>query len=311
MFRPYLAIFGLFLSVGASTAQIVVTVSDYPRYGTDLSPTQTEEVRSFARAIVGALYAGQSVSVSIFGNADFDAQGQAFEIRVSQDRANSADQALHTLLAEEAAKVGLPAATIQGVQTQVFANGTAKPVFAQPANEDERRANRRVDFVTTTVRPTPPVQQSVFGRCKNTMATGGQPGPTRRLTCMCNKFAQGPVKDTTYDFAASRQIPGSAGMPSLSPADWDVAIRSIVQHQRENINRASTSGQRDDDFRSALLSIDDSIGLNINNFQSQATGGAAQGVFDRLILTDITNRMADQNHVYSCYAGYSRLHHDQ
>ena len=128
---------------------------------------------------------------------------------------------------------------------------------------------------------------------------------------MCDKLAQGTVKDTTYDFAAGRRIPGSAGMPNLSPSDWETAIRSIVIHQRKNIDQASTDGQSDDDFRRGLLAVDDSIGLNIDNYRSQETGGAAQGLFDRVILTDITNRMADQNHVYSCYAGYSRLQHDQ
>ncbi len=311
MFRLFLAVFGLLLSVGASTAQVVVTVSDYPRYGTNLSPSQTAEIRTFARAIVGALLAGQGVSVSVFGNADFDAQGRDFEIKVSQDRANSADQALHMLLAEEGAVAGLSIEKIQSVQTLVFANGTAKPVYPSPANEDQRKANRRVDFVTTALQPIPPIQQSVFERCKNTVATNTKPGPARRLTCMCNKLAQSAAKDTTYDFAASRRIPGSAGMPNLSPADWDAAVRSIVLHQRKNINQVSTDGQSEDDFRRGLLSIDDSIGLNINNFQSQAAGGTAQGIFDLVILTDITKRMADQDHVYSCYAGYSRLKHDQ
>src|SRR5262249_1638480 len=129
-------------------ADLVATVSDYPRYGTALSAEQTQEIRIFARAIVGALIAGQGVSVSVYGNADFDAQGHEFEMKVSQERAESADKALHALLIEEGARAGLSPAKIQTVQTMVIANGTAKPVFARPANEDQRRANRRVEFVT-------------------------------------------------------------------------------------------------------------------------------------------------------------------
>lgn len=311
MFRICFAIIALLFSINSSSAQVVVTISDYPRYGTGLSPAQTLELRAFAKAIVLALRTGQSVSVSVVGHADFDAQGRDFEIAVSRDRANAADKTLHTLLVEEGANAGLPADKMQSVQTLVFANGTATPVYSNPASEEQRRANRRVDFVTTATAPTPPVTPSAFERCKNTIAAGAKPGPTRRLTCMCGKLAQATTRDTTYDFAASRRIPGSAGMPNLSPAEWETAIRSIVLHERREIGQASTDGRSDDDFRRGLVAIDDTIGRNIDNFQSQATGGAAQGLFDRVVLADITNRMADQNHVYSCYAGYSRLQHDQ
>jgi hypothetical protein len=310
MIRYFFALFVMILSANAN-AQVVVTVSDYPRHATTLSQTQQDSVRQFARAIVGALIAGQDVNVSVHGHADFDALGRDFELKVSRERAENALNLLRQLITEEGAT--LPPARLQSVQILAVGNGTLKPVFPRPKNESERKANRRVDFITTVVAPTPPVPQSVFERCRKTIAAGAPPGPTRRMTCLCTKLEQAVprVQDTTYDFAASRRIPGSAGFPNMTPAQWDVAIRSIAIHQRQDLKQASANAATDADFHRQLLNIDDMIGLNINNFQNTATGGKAQGVFDRLMLADITGRMADPNHVYSCYAGYSRVRHDQ
>jgi hypothetical protein len=61
----------------------------------------------------------------------------------------------------------------------------------------------------------------------------------------------------------------------------------------------------------AVLTLDDTVGRNINDFSSQQNAGDATGLFHRLIIADIQARMADPNHAYSWYAGYSRATHDR
>src|SRR5262245_8738283 len=296
----------LFLPVFAN-ADGVFTILNYPRYGTALDATQSEELRRFAKAIVGALTAGRDVSVSVYGHADFDAKGRDFETQVSRDRAAAAEAELRNLLSEEAAKAALPAARMLGVQLVVFGNGTLNPVFRHPSGPDEqkqRMANRRVEFVWSVATLPAPVKQTVFDRCRSAIASGAAPGPTRRMTCACSKLQQPTprVKDFTYDFKASRSIPGSAGLPqNLTPEQWDAAMRALIVHLRPEIQRTSNSSASDRDFKDALVAIDDKVGRSIDEFQMQEAGGAAQGAFDKIVLTAIREHMADPNHVYSCY----------
>src|SRR5689334_11462496 len=93
----------------------VVTIQDYPRYGTNPSPTQIAELRPFAAALVGALIVGAQVDISIYGYADFDAKGFEFETEVSQQRAQAAKATLAGLIREEAAKVNLAEARVNAL----------------------------------------------------------------------------------------------------------------------------------------------------------------------------------------------------
>jgi len=77
--------------------------------------------------------------------------------------------------------------------------------------------------------------------------------------------------------------------------------RGFMQFVRPQIG--STSGS-DADVRASLFAIDDSIGRNLNDFITQADQGA--GLFERTVSVDIVKRMQDPNHIYACYAGYSR-----
>ena len=312
MWKWYFALL-LVILPAQSNAQVVFTISDYPRYGTALDTTQRKGLRKFARAVVGALITGQDVTITVNGHADFDAQGHDFEMKVSTEKAQAAEQALRSLLNEEGAKAGVSSQRLQSVSLLSVGNGTSRPIFPHPKTLDERKANRRVDFVTTTILPQPPVQQSVFERCRKAIGLGATPGVTRRLTCACNKLEQQSprAQDSTYDFRASRNIPGSAGFPNMTPAQWDLAIRSIVRHYRQDLSSASSNSPTDKDFNTALQAIDDSVGRSISDFAAQENAGAAQGIFDRIALNDIRARMADPQHIYSCYAGYSRQTHDQ
>lgn len=309
--RSFSFILGLFVLTPVHGQNVpAVTIADYPRYGTELSPAQREELRRVATAIAGTLLTGAEVNVSVFGHADFDAKGRAFETDVSRERALGAETALRALVQEESAKVGLPVSRLQSIHYTVMGLGTARPVFSQPRSEDERKANRRVDFVMTVSTPQPPVAESLFQRCVRLLTGGTPPGPVRRMTCACNKFLQQSprVQDSHYDFRATLQIPGTGGIPSLTPEQWDVAIRGMVLHMRQDIAKAS-DGFSDPDFANNLRTLDDTVGRNINDFHSQL-GGVETSLFHRVINADIQARMADPNHVYSCYAGYSRRNHD-
>ncbi len=245
------------------TAAITTTISDYPRYSTALNSSQTSELRAVATAVVGALLTGAEVSVSIYGHADFDAKGREFEIKVSTERAQAATASLTTLLKEEAAKVQLSDSRLQSIQYIVMGIGTSRPVYYKPANEEERKANRRVDFVWNVGSPPPAMPESVFDRC-NRVLTGATPsGPVRRMTCACTKFLQQSprVQDSHYDFRSHSSIPGSAGMPKLTPEQWDAAIKMLVRHMRQDIFKSS-DGFSDSEFVNNLLNLDDTVGQN-------------------------------------------------
>jgi hypothetical protein len=141
------------------------------------------------------------------------------------------------------------------------------------------------------------------------LAGSAPPGPVRRMTCACNKFIQQSprVLDSVYDFRARQQLPA---LGSLNPQDLATAVNSMVLHMRRDIT-SSNGGSSDRDFGNSLRTLDDTVGRNINDFISQQNGGAAMSVFDQLVVEDIQARMADPNHVYSCYAGYSRRDHDK
>jgi len=96
----------------------------------------------------------------------------------------------------------------------------------------------------------------------------------------------------------------------MTPQLWDVFIRSMVHHMKQDIS-AAAQGASDPQFAQSLLALDDTVGRNINDFRSQLNAGAATSLFDRAIVADILIRMADPSHVYSCYAGYSRSGHDK
>ncbi|HRI38258.1 MAG TPA: hypothetical protein PLO50_06865 [Nitrospira sp.] len=304
----FVAVFILSPAYGQNV--LFLSIDDYPRYGTEIKPAQREELRRVATGITGALVTGAEVNVSVIGHADFDAKGRDFEIDVSLKRASGAQVVLENLVKEESAKVGLPDSRLQSVHYNPLGLGTSRPIFSPPTTEKERMANRRVDFTFVVVPPLPVVSENSFTRCVKVLTGGTPPGPVRRMTCACNKFLQHSprVQDSNYDFRARQRLPALA---NLSAQDLAVAVSSMVLHMRQDIRGTADASRSDFEFASGLKSIDDTVGRNINDFASQMNAGAATSVFDRLVLADIQARMSDPNHVYSCYAGYSRRNHDQ
>jgi hypothetical protein len=183
--------------------------------------------------------------------------------------------------------------------------GTQRPVFPRPANEEQRKANRRVDLVFTTTPPPPPDPRAAFDICVQALAGATPPGPVRRMSCVCNKLLQQPppfIKDYVYDFQASLQARAGAGdMSQFTPAQMSALYRGFMQFVRPQIASVTGPGT---DVRAGLFAIDDAIGRNLNDFITQADQGA--GLFERTVSVDILKRMQDPNHIYACYAGYSR-----
>ena len=90
-------------------------------------------------------------------------------------------------------------------------------------------------------------------------------------------------------------------MSQFTPAQMSALYRAFMQFVRPQITSVAGS---DTDVRTGLFAIDDSIGRNLNDFITQADLGA--GLFERTVSVDIVERMQDPNHIYACYAGYSR-----
>ncbi|HET9474403.1 MAG TPA: hypothetical protein VFO82_10945, partial [Steroidobacteraceae bacterium] len=81
---------------------------------------------------------------------------------------------------------------------------------------------------------------------------------------------------------------------------------------RRDIAAAGNNNPDDQQFVGVLKQIDDNVGRSIFNFEKQVLeNAAAPDLFERVVNYDIGKRMQDPNHVYSCYARYSRRSHDQ
>jgi hypothetical protein len=125
------------------------------------------------------------------------------------------------------------------------------------------------------------------------------------MSCVCNKLLQPPppfIKDYVYDFrAAFLARAGGTDMSQFTPEQMRALYRDFMVFVRPQINSVSGS---DPDVRTGLFAIDDKIGSSLDSFISQASLGA--GPFEKTVSIDILKRMQDPNHIYSCYAGYSR-----
>jgi hypothetical protein len=298
----------LLLGHRAVAAGTSVTIADYPRYGTNvaaLDPRVQTDLRLFASGLVGAVLAGQSVDVTVIGHADFDAQGRAFEVGVSRERAAGAESALEAFFSQAADAALLPPDKRKLVRFSAIGVGTQRPVFAPPANEEQRKANRRVDLVFTTTPVPPPDPLAKYRECLRVLGSAGPPGPVRRMSCVCNKLLQPApaAKDYFYDFQAARQARAGAGaMSQFTPDQMSAFYRTFMLFTRHSI--AQISPASDADLTNGLIQLDDSIGRNLTDFLAQAEQGA--GPFEHSVSVDIVKRMQDPNHTYSCYAGYSR-----
>ncbi|MCU1349656.1 MAG: hypothetical protein JWO56_2686 [Acidobacteria bacterium] len=299
----------LFLAnLGVARGQNSVTISDYPAHATSvasLDPDKQQIFRAFASGLVGAASTGVSVDVMIIGHADFDAQGRAFEITVSRNRASSAEQAIETFFNQAADAAALPVDRRRLVRISTLGVGTQRPVNPRPVNEEQRKANRRVELVFITTPPPPPDPRAKFENCVRVLAGAAPPGPARRMSCVCSKLLQQPppfVKDYVYNFHAALLARAGAGdMSQFTTEQMSALYRGFMLFVRHQIDSVSGS---DPDVRAGLFSIDDSIGSDLDQFISQAELGA--GPFEKIVSIDILKRMQDPNHIYACYAGYSR-----
>jgi hypothetical protein len=146
-FRISAAICAFLMFAPASLAQGMcknwgdpIVIDNYPRYGTNLTPAQTEMLRMAAERFVTVYMATEGSAYAWFdGHADFDAKGRAFERQVSRDRLRSAMKAFKDLAKE------IMIINYEGERSlQGCAWGTEQPVHPRPRNEQERAQNRRV-----------------------------------------------------------------------------------------------------------------------------------------------------------------------
>jgi hypothetical protein len=142
------------LTVGVARAQLqgasgFTTISDYPALATRVQPEQLAAIRTVARNVVLTASTSSAVLVEVVGHADFDSRGRAFEMAVSVDRAKNAAAILLADIQTELALQQQPTYVRDRITVTQAASGTNFALFRRPKNEQERRANRRVDFVHT------------------------------------------------------------------------------------------------------------------------------------------------------------------
>jgi hypothetical protein len=293
-----------------------ITLDNFPRHATtleSLEPSQVDLLGAMALAIVGALTTQKIVTIRISGFADRDPQGRNFEDAVSVERAQSAQIFLWAKIEQHANVIMRDSRLLRHLSVSVEGFGSNARVFTNPSNEDERRANRRV-IVSAEVAPLPPIPlDQVVNECDNVANRIQTPGPRRRLRCLLDKVRSPNVIDGYFDFRSLMSIPGSAGWPrELTQEQLAIAAKATTVHVIAKLRsiQGSNAGNAAD-LESALRELDDTIGRNINDFESQLVGGSGTGLLHRTYLASIGGLQQNPRAILSCYAGYARVRRDQ
>lgn len=294
-----------------------IIIPDYPRYATsvtDLAPHLIADMKDIARRIVNELLANNSVNVIVEGFADFDAKGRDFEQQVSIDRAIGA----RTFLVDEVHRIGqaagLSATVLKRFSVQSAGFGSRRPTVRYPANEDDRKQNRRVHIVWDTAPvPSQDVQpfDQILDRAQRAVEQVQRPGPKRRLTCLVGKLRDSRAADGYFSYDALKAFPGSAGWPAMNSPQFDEMVKATTVHVRPQLRTIAAAARNEAEMATHLENLDDNIGRNIFNFEQQLVGDSSTGVLMRTFNATIGRLQLDPNSILSCYSGYARIRHDQ
>ena len=289
-------------------AQASITIANYPRYATDLNALDAAaqaKLQAFATALVGAATTHQGVDVSTLGHADFDAQGRAFEVAVSRDRAANAESALESIFNRTADVALLTPERRALVRFATVGVGTLRPMVTQPVNETQRLENRRVEIVFSVAPAPSAIPRERFENCAAVLAGAAPADRAHRMTCVCNQLLQSPaVKDYFYESRAARQARASAGdLRQYTPGQLSEFYRGFMFSTSRRI--ADIPASSESDLVAGLGAVDESITRSISEFLAQAAGREA-GAYEHSVAADIERRTRDPHHIYSCYADYFR-----
>lgn len=291
-------------------AQQSITIANYPQHVTELNALDAgvqAKLQAFAAELVVAASANQGAEVTTLGHADFDAQGRAFEVLVSRDRAANAESALESLFNRTADLALLPQERRGLVRFATVGVGTLRPIVTQPVSEAQRRENRRVEIVFNVVPAMAAIPRERFENCVGVLEGAAPPERAHRMTCVCNKLLQSPppvMKDYFYDSRAAQRARESAGdMSQFTPGQLTELYRGFMFSASRKIGDIPANSESD--MVAGLGAVDEIISRSISVFLRQAAGPNV-GAFDHSIAADIERRTRDPHHIYSCYADFFR-----
>jgi hypothetical protein len=289
--------------------QQTITIDNYPQHVTDVNALDAKarvKLQAFAVELVGAAVANQNVEVTTIGHADFDAQGRAFEVAISRDRAVSADSALETLFKQTASTMRLPPDRIELVRFLTAGAGTLRPIHGNPSGEPQRRENRRVELAFSVVPAAKFDSREGWQSCVRALAGDVvPPGPADRMRCVCNQLLQTPPPDTKdyfYDARAAQEARAAAGdISQFLPGQLSDFYRSFMPSMGQRIAIPASS---DIELARGLQMLDTLIVRDIKELLKKSVEPDA-GAFEHSLAIDIAHRLHDPTHTYSCYANAS------
>lgn len=294
-----------------------VMISDYPRYGTrvaNLRPDLVDSLKAVSKGIIRELLANRRVMVVVEGFADFDAKGRDFEQQVSLDRSASARSFIVGEVHRLARVAALPPRVLQHFSAGSVGFGSRRPSIRNPRNEEQRRQNRRVHVLLESSplpQPTGPSFQQAIDRAEKSLGRITRPGPKRRLTCMLAKLRDSRNADGYFSYDALKQFPGHAGWPKMSPSQFDLLVKTTIRHARPEVQSISAAARDEFELATQLEALDDNIGRNIFNFETQLVGDSATGILVRTFNATIGRLQQDPLSILACYSKYARIRHDQ
>lgn len=133
-----------------------VVFSNYGRYDAAPPPDWRQKIDPVVDAVIATIKRGGTASIHIDGHADFDAQGEDFSTRVSQERASAAQQPLMTQILARSQLEGIPREQLlQRLHLTLAGWGTKKALHPASSPMSERVRNRRVEISWSTTGPQP------------------------------------------------------------------------------------------------------------------------------------------------------------
>lgn len=160
LFSTVVSVSLLILASAAVAQSGQVEFRNYGQYNTAPPPDFREKVDPLINDVITAIKAGGTATVRFDGHADFDAQGDAFTMRKSQERASAAQQAI---LSQIVLRAGLEGISLDDLQRRLTMHtvgwGTTKALYPETRPMSDRVKNRRVEIAWQTAvpqRPAPP-----------------------------------------------------------------------------------------------------------------------------------------------------------
>jgi outer membrane protein OmpA-like peptidoglycan-associated protein len=291
----------------------VAVIAGYSEYSQQLNAAQQATLTRLAQEIVDSFATDTPIRlVRVVGHADTalripPAQRPKFEFDVSVRRAQSAEHDLR-LEIERLGKGKSPEPIKLITFLPSAAMGSTKKFVSHPTNEAQMRMNRRVEiyFSQCTV---PTSWTWVDSATRGLAIVPPDTDRRKRVRCMLSLVLK--LREKASDgYLDYQNWKGLFFPPGFTEEQKEKLLQGAITHLERQLGTRTVYGPAtevtDNDFISALESVDEVITRSMRDFKlnAEAGGMGASAVVVRGWKLIQENRL-NPNSIYSCYASYT------